>query len=244
LWWPRGKVLGGSSSINAMCYIRGVPRDYDDWAAQGADGWDWESVLPWFKRSEGNSRGGDALHGSDGPLSVSDLRHVNPLSQAFVEAGVQAGLARNPDFNGPVQAGVGLYQVTPYLPTSLASPAGMWMKGCQSRGPASSSSTLRRGSAERRLASTQPAEPAPMMMVSNTSLPADRIARHYAARLEQLLGRALASARAAAVTCGDPKRNPRCPSRQELAPSACMAGNGARSRGRSRISSACCPRTT
>ena len=72
LWWPRGKVLGGSSSINAMCYIRGVPRDYDDWAAQGAEGWDWNSVLPWFKRSEGNSRvlgqardeaGFDALHG-------------------------------------------------------------------------------------------------------------------------------------------------------------------------------------
>ena len=121
LWWPRGKVLGGSSSINAMCYIRGVPRDYDDWAAQGAEGWDWNSVLPWFKRSEGNSRvlgqardeaGFDALHGRDGPLSVSDLRYTNPLSQAFVEAGVQAGLGHNPDFNGPAQAGVGIYQVT------------------------------------------------------------------------------------------------------------------------------------
>lgn len=121
LWWPRGKVLGGSSSINAMCYIRGVPRDYDDWAAQGAEGWDWDSVLPYFKRSEGNSRvlrqaqdeaEFKSLHGSDGPLSVSDLRHANPLSQAFIEAGVQAGMARNPDFNGPAQAGVGFYQVT------------------------------------------------------------------------------------------------------------------------------------
>jgi choline dehydrogenase len=112
LWWPRGKVLGGSSSINAMCYIRGVPRDYDEWSAQGADGWDWNSVLPYFRRSEGNSRGADEWHGGDGPLSVSDLRHVNPLSRAFVEAGVQAGLARNADFNGPEQAGVGLYQVT------------------------------------------------------------------------------------------------------------------------------------
>ena len=121
LWWPRGKVLGGSSSINAMCYIRGVPRDYDDWAKQGADGWDWESVLPYFKRSEGNSRvlrqaqderEFKSLHGSDGPLSVSDLRYTNPLSQAFIEAGVQAGMARNPDFNGPAQAGVGFYQVT------------------------------------------------------------------------------------------------------------------------------------
>ena len=112
LWWPRGKVLGGSSSINAMCYIRGVPQDYDGWAAGGADGWDWNAVLPYFKRSEGNTRGGDALHGGDGPLTVSDLRHVNPLSRAFVEAGQQAGFAHNPDFNGPQQQGVGLYQVT------------------------------------------------------------------------------------------------------------------------------------
>lgn len=112
LWWPRGKVLGGSSSINAMCYIRGVPRDYDDWAAHGASGWNWDSVLPYFKHSEGNSRGGDALHGDDGPLSVSDLRHVNPLSQVFIEAGRQVGFARNDDFNGPAQQGVGLYQVT------------------------------------------------------------------------------------------------------------------------------------
>lgn len=112
LWWPRGRVLGGSSSINAMCYVRGVPADYDDWAAQGATGWHWDSVLPWFKRSEGNARGGDALHGADGPLSVSDLRHVNPLSRAFVEAGQQAGFGRNEDFNGPQQSGVGLYQVT------------------------------------------------------------------------------------------------------------------------------------
>ena len=112
LWWPRGRVLGGSSSINAMCYIRGVPADYDGWAALGATGWDWASVLPWFRRSESNARGADALHGADGPLSVSDLRHVNPLSRAFVEAGVQAGLPRNADFNGARQAGVGLYQVT------------------------------------------------------------------------------------------------------------------------------------
>ncbi|GAA4860413.1 choline dehydrogenase [Luteimonas vadosa] len=112
LWWPRGKVLGGSSSINAMCYIRGVPSDYDDWAAGGATGWDWDTVLRYFKRSESNNRGGDALHGADGPLAVSDLRHVNPLSTVFIEAGEQAGFARNPDFNGPVQRGVGLYQVT------------------------------------------------------------------------------------------------------------------------------------
>ncbi len=112
LWWPRGKVLGGSSSINAMCYIRGVPADYDDWAAHGARGWNWNTVLPYFKRSEGNARGNDALHGGDGPLSVSDLRYSNPLSQAFIKAGQQAGFAHNTDFNGPQQQGVGLYQVT------------------------------------------------------------------------------------------------------------------------------------
>ena len=112
LWWPRGRVLGGSSAINAMCYIRGGPRDYDDWEAQGAAGWSWESVLPYFRRGEGNTRGADGLHGADGPLGVDDLRHVNPLSHAFVAAGQQAGLAHNRDFNGPDQLGVGLYQVT------------------------------------------------------------------------------------------------------------------------------------
>ncbi|RYZ74786.1 MAG: choline dehydrogenase [Lysobacteraceae bacterium] len=112
LWWPRGKVLGGSSSINAMCYIRGVAGDYDDWAANGALGWDWNGALPYFKRSEHNSRGADPLHGGDGPLYVSDLRYTNPLSSAFIEAGAQAGFARNDDFNGPRQAGVGMYQVT------------------------------------------------------------------------------------------------------------------------------------
>jgi choline dehydrogenase len=92
LWWPRGKVLGGSSSINAMCYIRGHARDFDDWAAHGATGWDLNSVLPYFKRSEGNTRGADAFHGADGPLGVDDLRHVNPLSEVFIEAGRQAGV--------------------------------------------------------------------------------------------------------------------------------------------------------
>ncbi|HEX5755401.1 MAG TPA: choline dehydrogenase [Arenimonas sp.] len=112
LWWPRGRVLGGSSSINAMCYIRGHARDYDDWAAQGAAGWDWDSVLPYFRRAEGNTRGASALHGGDGPLTVSDLRHHNPLSQVFIDAAAQAGWARNDDFNGAQQDGVGYYQVT------------------------------------------------------------------------------------------------------------------------------------
>ncbi len=112
LWWPRGRVLGGSSSINAMCYIRGVSRDYDEWGELGAHGWNWDAVLPYFRRSEGNERGADALHGGDGPLKVSDLRHVNELSQVFVDAAAQAGHAVNTDFNGPVQDGCGLFQVT------------------------------------------------------------------------------------------------------------------------------------
>ena len=111
LWWPRGKVLGGSSSINAMCYIRGVARDYDEWGAV-ASGWNWDAVLPYFRRAEGNTRGADALHGAGGPLSVSDLRHHNPLSDVFIAAANQAGIASNDDFNGPSQEGVGLYQVT------------------------------------------------------------------------------------------------------------------------------------
>jgi len=109
---PRGRVLGGSSSVNAMIYMRGVPQDYDGWAAQGNIGWGWDEVLPFFKRAEHNERGPDAWHGTGGPLNVKDLSDPNPFAQAFVEAGVQAGHARNPDFNGASQEGVGLYQVT------------------------------------------------------------------------------------------------------------------------------------
>lgn len=112
LWWPRGKVLGGSSSINAMCYVRGHPRDYDEWAALGCPGWSFAEVLPYFRKAECNARGGDAFHGADGPLSVEDLRYVNPLSQLAIEAAVAAGFPRNDDFNGPHQEGFGLYQVT------------------------------------------------------------------------------------------------------------------------------------
>ncbi|MGY6518193.1 MAG: GMC family oxidoreductase [Lysobacteraceae bacterium] len=112
LWWPRGKVLGGSSSINAMCYIRGHRDDYQEWARLGATGWGWEDVLPYFIRSEHNTRGASAWHGDAGPLWVDDLRHTNPLSAAFIDAAGQAGLPINPDFNGPEQAGFGWYQVT------------------------------------------------------------------------------------------------------------------------------------
>lgn len=109
---PRGKVLGGSSSINAMVYARGVAWDYDQWAARGNPGWSWADVLPYFKRSEHNERGADALHGQGGPLNVMDLRSPNAFLPAYIEAGKQAGYKYNPDFNGPAQEGVGAYQVT------------------------------------------------------------------------------------------------------------------------------------
>jgi choline dehydrogenase-like flavoprotein len=109
---PRGKVLGGSSSINAMIYIRGQQQDYDDWAAQGNAGWAWQDVLPYFKRSENNENKTDALHGTGGPLNVKDLTSPNRFGPIFVEAGRQAGYAVNADFNGESQEGVGMYQVT------------------------------------------------------------------------------------------------------------------------------------
>jgi choline dehydrogenase len=85
LWWPRGRVLGGSSSINAMCYIRGHRLDYDEWDELGASGWHWDNVLPYFRRAEGNARKPNRLHNDKGPLAVSDPRHTNPLSAVFVE---------------------------------------------------------------------------------------------------------------------------------------------------------------
>ena len=109
---PRGKVLGGSSSINAMIYARGQRQDYDDWAAEGNVGWSFDEVLPYFKRAEHNERGADAFHGTGGPLNVMDLQRPNRFGPAFVEAGRQAGYPVNPDFNGATQEGVGLYQVT------------------------------------------------------------------------------------------------------------------------------------
>ncbi len=110
--WPRGRVLGGCSSVNAMCYIRGAREDYDGWAEGGARGWDWASVLPYFRKSEDHEHGANEFHGAGGPLSVCDLRHVSPLSSAFVSAGEQIQLRRNGDFNGETQDGLGLYQVT------------------------------------------------------------------------------------------------------------------------------------
>jgi choline dehydrogenase len=112
LWWPRGRVLGGSSSINAMCYTRGDARDYDEWEQQGARGWNWQSALSAFRKAEGNTRGASAFHGAEGPLCVSDHIHTNPLSNVFIEAALQAGHNRTDDFNGARQDGFGYYQVT------------------------------------------------------------------------------------------------------------------------------------
>jgi len=104
---PRGRGLGGSSLINAMIYTPGQPQDYDAWAALGCKGWSWSDVLPYFKRSEDNSRGADAWHGVGGALRVSDLSYANPAVEAFVKAALQAGYKRNTDFNGETQEGVG-----------------------------------------------------------------------------------------------------------------------------------------
>ncbi len=109
---PIGKVLGGSSSINAMIYIRGQRQDYDQWAAQGNPGWGYDDLLPYFKRAEHNERGADAFHDIGGPLNVMDLRSPSRFGPMFVQAAQQAGFVHNPDFNGASQEGVGMYQVT------------------------------------------------------------------------------------------------------------------------------------
>jgi choline dehydrogenase len=112
LYWPRGKMLGGCSSINAMIYIRGHRHDYDHWRDLGNPGWSYQEVLPYFKRSEKQQNGPSEFHGNTGPLCVSNLRTVNPLAQAFIDAAEQSGYKRNADFNGESQEGFGLYQVT------------------------------------------------------------------------------------------------------------------------------------
>jgi choline dehydrogenase len=112
LYWPRGKVLGGSSAINAMIYIRGNRADYDFWRDSGNPGWGYAEVLPYFKKSENQERGASEYHGVGGPVNVADPRYVNPLTRAFLAAAEQIGIASNPDFNGAAQDGAALYQVT------------------------------------------------------------------------------------------------------------------------------------
>ena len=163
---PRGKVLGGSSSINAMIYIRGNPLDYDSW---GVAGWSWADLFPYFLKAEDNERGASRWHGVGGPLPVSENRSRNRIARAFVDAGEQAGLALNEDFNGEAQDGVGIYQLTqrggsaraPPSPTctprwsgpiSLSSPT-CTCSACSSRG--------RARSAWRRSSSARPSSCAP-----------------------------------------------------------------------------------
>jgi choline dehydrogenase len=109
---PRGKVLGGSSSINGLLYVRGQHEDYDRWRQRGNAGWGYDDVLPYFKKAENQQRGADEYHGSGGPLPVSDWRHADPLSEAFVAAAAQTGIPTNPDFNGASQEGAGFFQTT------------------------------------------------------------------------------------------------------------------------------------
>jgi choline dehydrogenase len=109
---PRGKVLGGSSSINGLLYVRGQHEDYDRWRQRGNSGWGYDDVLPYFKKAENQQRGGDKYHGAGGPLPVSDLGHPDPLSAAFIDAAAETGLPVNPDFNGATQEGAGFFQTT------------------------------------------------------------------------------------------------------------------------------------
>lgn len=112
IYIPRGRTLGGSSSINGLVYIRGQKEDFERWRAQGNVGWGWDDVLPYFKRSEANERGADACHGGDGPLAVSDIRGRHPLIEAIIGGANELGVPRTDDFNGPRQEGAGYFQLT------------------------------------------------------------------------------------------------------------------------------------
>ncbi len=111
LYLPRGRMIGGSSSINAMIYLRGNRLDFDGWAVEGCEGWGYDDVLPYFRRAEDNERGEDAYHGVGGPQPVSDSRSMHPLVDAMLQAAGQAGYAANPDLNGEQQDGVGRFQL-------------------------------------------------------------------------------------------------------------------------------------
>ena len=112
MYQPRGKVLGGTSSINGMIYMRGNHADYDEWRQRGCEGWDYDSVLPYFRKAEDNERGASEFHGSGGPLRVSNQPYEWEIGKLLLQACIEAGIPRNPDFNGAQQEGVGYYQTT------------------------------------------------------------------------------------------------------------------------------------
>jgi choline dehydrogenase len=111
VYWPRGRGIGGCSSINGLIYIRGHPDDYDRWAAEGNPGWSWNDVLPYFRKLESNERGESALHGATGPLKASDIAKKHELIEAIAAGAGELGIPRNPDFNGERQEGIGYYQL-------------------------------------------------------------------------------------------------------------------------------------
>ena len=114
LQWPRGKVLGGSSALNGLLYVRGQSQDYDHWRELGNSGWGYDDVLPYFKKSEDNQRGADKFHGTGGPQKVSDLRLRRPIAEHFIQAAVEQGIPLNEDYNGAEQEGVGYFQQTAF----------------------------------------------------------------------------------------------------------------------------------
>jgi len=132
LKWPRGKVLGGSSSINGLLYVRGQRQDYDRWAELGCTGWNYESVLPYFKRAENQSRGEDEFHGVDGPLHVSDMSFKRPICDDFIKGVEEMGTPANEDINGEDQEGVGYFQLTAHKGRRCSS-AGAYLKGAKQR---------------------------------------------------------------------------------------------------------------
>ena len=208
---PRGRMLGGSSGINAMIYIRGHASDYDDWAAQGAEGWSFAEVLPYFKRAEGNERLAGTLHSQDGPLNVADQSSPNPLNDIFLAACDQLQLPRNEDFNGGVQDGVGVYQVTQkggerwsaaraYLPpqarsrTNLRIATGMRALRVQLSGRRATGVTCRGGGAEETISATRAvilsagAFQSPQLLLLSGIGPGAELTRHGIAVAHELPG--------------------------------------------------------
>jgi len=200
LYWPRGKVLGGSSSINAMIYVRGNAVDYDGWKSLGNDGWGFAEVLPYFKKSENRERGACEFHGTGGPLNVAELKLVNPLTEAFIAGAQEIGIAANRDFSGAAQDGVGLYEVTQkngrrhsaadaYLRAALASPNLTVVSGAHATrvlfedGRATGVTYLRQGVAEEARATSEVILAggtlnSPQLLMLSGVGPAEQLSRH------------------------------------------------------------------